>query len=170
MRSTAIFIWEQWRQTAKGLAVVLSMLGIFSLLVWQFRDLVLYIFALNESLVIGTAYLPALGAAVLLFLQENRGRIGFSYPRRMLVLPAHTFALVAAPLLYRLVIIGLFGLATGWVCDQFIRDVFFTLPQVWILMTLVAAAHAMVFLTTGFGAGTGTAIFFATCLAASPGY
>ncbi|HRK35940.1 MAG TPA: hypothetical protein PLJ47_15195, partial [Candidatus Hydrogenedentes bacterium] len=60
--------------------------------------------------------------------------------------------------------------ATGWVCDQFIRDVFFTLPQVWILMTLVAAAHAMVFLTTGFGAGTGTAIFFATCLAASPGY
>ncbi|MDZ4858361.1 MAG: hypothetical protein SGI88_05210 [Candidatus Hydrogenedentes bacterium] len=170
MRSTLIFLWEQWRQTAKGLGIVLGTLVLYALLVALFHDLVMYIFALNHTLVVGAAYLPAIGAAVLLFVQEARGRIDFAYPRRMLVLPAHTFVLVAAPLIYRLAVIAFFATLTGWICDAFVRDVFLIGPQVWLLMSLVAAAHAFVFLVCGFGTGTGAAIFVATLVAATPGF
>lgn len=169
MRGLLVFVWEQWRQTYKGLAAMGAALVLYGAAMWKFTELLLFIFSFSESLAICCAYLPALGAVALLFLQENRGRIGFAYPRRMLVLPAHTFVLVAAPLVYRLVVILLFGLATGWICDTFLRDVFFIGPQCLILMTLVAAMHAFVFLTCGYGAGTGTAIFAVAFLIGLPG-
>lgn len=170
MRVLALFIWEQWRQTYKTLAIVFAALVVFAVVAWRFKQLLFYIFALSQGLVISTAYLPALGAIVLLFLQENRGRVGFSYPRRMLVLPSHTFTLVAAPLLYRLAVIAFFGYATGWICDAFLQDVFFKGPQIFLLLTLVAALHAFVFLTSGYGAATGTALFAAAFVATLPGF
>lgn len=169
MRGAWVFFWEQWRQTYKGLLLVLAMLLAFAAVVWQFRELVEYIFAKNLTLVVGAAHVPALGAMVLLFIQENRGRIGFAYPRRMLVLPAHTAVLVAAPFVYRIVVVGAFALLTGFVCDLFVRDAYFVWPQVWLLTTATAAAHALVFLTCGYGAATGTAIFVAALLATTPG-
>ena len=169
MRSFVVFIWEQWRQTNKSLAIVFSGLVLYALVAWQLERLLKYAFANSYGMTFSAAYLPALGAVVLLFLQENRGRVGFAYPRRMLVLPAHTFSLVAAPLIYRLAVIGLFAFVTGWVCDAFIADVYFKGPQILLLMTLVAALHAFVFLTCGYGASTGTAIFIAAFLVGLPG-
>ena len=169
MRGLLVFIWEQWRQTNKALAIVFSGLVLFALFAWKFGSLLFYIFSNSQGLVVSSAYLPALGAVVLLLLQENRGRVGFSYPRRMLVMPAHTFALVAAPLLYRLAIIALFGYSTGWVCDAFLKEVYFKGPEILLLMTLVASIHALVFLTCGYGAATGTAIFLVAFLVGLPG-
>lgn len=169
MRSLFVFIWEQWRQTNKALAIVLSGLVIYALVAALMKKLLHYAFSYSYGMEMSAAFLPALGAVVLLFLQESRGRVGFGYPRRMLVLPAHTFSLVAAPLIYRLAVIGLFAYATGWVCDAFIADVFFEGPQVLLLMTLVAALHAFVFLVCGYGASTGTAIFIAAFIAGLPG-
>ncbi len=169
MRSLIVFIWEQWRQTNKALAVVFSGLVIYALVAWQLERLLKYAFANSYGMALSAAHLPALGAVVLLFLQENRGRVGFAYPRRMLVLPAHTLSLVAAPLIYRLCVIGLFVYCTGWVCDAFISDVYFKGPQILLLMTLVAALHAFVFLICGYGASTGTAIFIAAFIAGLPG-
>ncbi|MCC6153313.1 MAG: hypothetical protein IT367_06120 [Candidatus Hydrogenedentes bacterium] len=169
MRSLIVFIWEQWRQTNKALAIVFSGLVLYGLIAWQLDRLLKYAFSNSYGLMLSAAHLPVLGAVVLLFLQENRGRVGFAYPRRMLVLPAHTFSLVAAPLIYRLCVIGLFAFATGWVCDAFIADVYFKGPQILLLLTLVAALHAFVFLICGYGASTGTAIFIAAFIVGLPG-
>jgi hypothetical protein len=169
MRGLLVFIWEQWRQTNKALAIVFGGLVLYAFFAWKFHSLLYYIFSLSQGLVVSAAHLPALGAVVLLLLQEDRGRVGFSYPRRMLVLPAHTFALVAAPLIFRLAIIAFFGFATGWVCDTFVMDAYFKGPEILLLMTLVAAMHAFVFLACGYGAATGTAIFLAAFLLGLPG-
>ncbi|MBM3290697.1 MAG: hypothetical protein FJY92_11145 [Candidatus Hydrogenedentes bacterium] len=169
MRGFLVFIWEQWRQTYKGLAAVFAALVVFGLGAWKFTDLLLYVFSKSVALVVGSAYLPTLGAIALLFLQESRGRIGFAYPRRMLVLPAHTFTLVAAPLVYRLAVVAAFGYATGWLNDTFLKDLYFAGPQVLTLMYLTAAIHAFVFLTCGYGASTGTALFAGAFAVGFPG-
>ena len=168
MRGLAVFVWEQWRQTYKGLAVVFAALALFGLGAWQFKDLLMFAFSKSERLVVSSAYIPALGAVALLFLQEQRGRVGFAYPRRMLVLPVHTLVLVAAPLVYRLAMIAVFGGATGWIAKTFLMEIYFIGPQTLALMALVAAIHAFVFLTCGYGAATGTALFAAACAIGIP--
>lgn len=168
MRGFGVFLWEQWRQTHKGLGFVGATLLVYALLLLFVRQLIYFIFSLNIPIVVGAAYLPAIGAIVLLFIQENRGRVGFAYPRRMLVLPVPTYVLVGVPLVYRLAVIAAFATATGWVCDTLVRDLFFSMPQVMSLLILTTAAHALVFLVCGYGAATGAAIFAACFLLSLP--
>lgn len=169
MRTLGIFLWEQWRQTYKSLAAVSLTVVLYGVIAWRFKELLYFVFSKNEVLAAGTAYLPVVGAAVLLFIQESRGRIGFAYPRRMMVLPVHTFTLVAVPLIYRVAIVGIFAYASSWICDTFLREVFFKGPQVLLLMTSAAAAQAFVFLTCGYGAATGTALFAGAFVVTTPG-
>jgi hypothetical protein len=161
-------MWEQWRQTWKGLLLLAASLALFAFLTWQFHSLILYIFAKNGNLMVGTAYLPALGAAALLFLQENRGRVGFGYPRRMLVLPARTFILVGSPLLYRLAVVALFALGAGLISGHLVKELYYISPAIILLMIAVAAIHAAIFLVTGYGAATGFTVLLLCVLATSP--
>ncbi len=77
MRGLLVFIWEQWRQTNKSLAIVFAGLVLYAFIAWKFNSLLFYIFSKSQGLVVSAAHLPALGAVVLLLLQEDRGRVGF---------------------------------------------------------------------------------------------
>ena len=167
-RGTGILIWEQARQTWKGVLALAATLVFFALLITQFRDLMLYIFAKNANLMVGTAFLPVIGAAGLLFLQEARGRVAFAYSRRMLVLPVHTYVLAGAPLLYRLFVTALLAAGASWIAGHVIKEIFWITPTTLLLLIAVAAVHALVLLVCGYGSGTGVALFIVCFLLTSP--
>ncbi len=159
MRAFATLLWEQWRQTWRGLLLIsAALLGYWLLLVFVER-LVFIIFSNNPRIALAAAYVPVAGALGLLFMQESRSEIGFAYPKRMFWLPVHTYTLVGAQFIYKLVVIAALAAAAGWICATEIKLTFAIMPQILMFLGLTATLLGMVFLVSGFGSGTGLALF-----------
>lgn len=159
MRSFATLMWEQWRQTWRGLALISGALFGYWAVLSLVRQLVFLVFSNNASIALAAAFVPVAGAIGLLFMQESRSQIDFAYPRRMFWLPVHTYSLVAAQFLFKLIVLAVLAVAAGWICQTEIKPTFVILPQVFFFTGLAAALLGLVFLTCGYGGGTGIAIF-----------
>ena len=154
-----ILMWEQWRETAKGVGLVSLSLGVYALLFMRVEKLIKVAFSDNHVLALGTAFLPVVGAMALMFLKESRLQVGFAYPRRMLVLPVHTPVLVGTQLVYKMMIAMLLAGASGYLCLSLIRSTFHVWPQVLLFAVAVAIVQALVFLLCGYGTARGLALF-----------
>ncbi len=159
MRAFTTLLWEQWRQTWRGLALIAGALFGYWLLLILVERLVFIIFSNNPRIALAAAYVPVAGAVGLLFMQESRSQIGFAYPRRMFWLPVHTYALVGAQFLYKIAVIALLAAAAGWICATEIKLTFAIMPQVVMFTGMAATLLGMVFLVCGYGTGTGLALF-----------
>lgn len=150
LSAVGILVWEQGRNSAKGLSVVFLFLVLYGAALYLVRDLVTTIFT-GVQFALFASYLPVLGAVVLLFLHENRGQIGFTYPRRMLILPVPTSALLLAPLLFKCVVVAAYATLAGLMCKYFLLEYYTVWPMVVVFMVIVAVLQALVFLSLGYG-------------------
>jgi hypothetical protein len=174
VRASLTLIWEQWRQTWRGLVLILLALAGYWALLFLVEPLVFVVFANNSYIALAAAYVPVIGAIGLLFMQESRSEIGFTYPRRMYWLPVPTYALAGSQLLYKLVMIGAISFAAGWVCMTEIKYTLAIWPQTLLFLCVTAMLCALMFLTSAFGGGTGFALFvpiaFVSLIAFAPVY
>jgi len=159
MRSFSTLLWEQWRQTWRGLLLISGALLFYWVLLIFVEPLVFMIFSNNPRIALTAAFVPVAGAVGLLFMQESRSQIGFAYPERMFWLPVHTYVLVGSQFVFKIVVVALLSLAAGWICATEIKPTFAIAPQVVFFTGLTAALLGLVFLMCGFGDGTGLALF-----------
>jgi hypothetical protein len=159
IRSSWIFVWEQWRQTSRAVGLMALAIGVYALLLWLVDDLLRWAFADNQVLAFGTAFLPVAGAMALMFLNESRNHIGFAFPKRMLVLPVHTSVLVGSQLVFKIAVTALLSALAGYACTSLIRETFFVWPQMTMSVVIVIMLQALVFLLCGYGTGTGLVLF-----------
>ncbi len=159
MRAFATLLWEQWRQTWRGLALISGALLAYWFLLVTLEQLVFFIFSNNPRIALAAAFVPVAGGIGLLFMQESRSQIGFAYPRRMFWLPVRTYALVGAQFVYKVTMVALLALAAGWICTTEIKPTFAIMPQVLFFTGLSATLLGLVFLMCGYGNGTGFALF-----------
>lgn len=161
MHGAHILIWEQWRRSWRGLALVTGSLFLYATLLYFVDRLIFIGFANNPNIALGAAYIPVAGAIALVFLHESRNQIDFAFPKRMLWLPIHTHTVVITQYAFKLVVVAVISTLAGWVCLNFIKVTYAIFPQVLLFLTITAALQALVLLVAGYGAGTGTAWFLA---------
>ena len=159
MRAVYTLFWEQFRQSWRGLGLILGAVVGYWLLLFLVEDLVFIIFSNNPRIALAAAFAPVVGGIGIMLMQETRGQISFAYPRRNFWIPVHTYALVGTQLVFKIALVAALAIAAGWICATEIKLTFAIFPQVLMFTSLTAALLGLVFLTCGYGAGTGFALF-----------
>lgn len=168
MKAALILLWEQWRSMRVGIGLIALFLAAYALVWLWIGQLIVYLFAGNDQIMFGVAYLAAFGVLALSSLHESRHQLSFGFPRRMFALPVHTGTIIAVRFVYKIAVVGLAAAAAGWVCARFIDGVWSPVPGILLFVGLALAIETVTIFICAYGPGTGT-IKFVPVLAVSSG-